>query len=700
MKFIKNGPDFPHQLLDAHNKNNLVFFCGAGISYKAGLPNFKGLVDQLYHEIYDKKNTNELQAFESKNYDRVISLLENRVIGGKENTRRAIHSILTPKMEPQELKDNGALKMHASLLILASGTNDGHDQTVRLVTTNFDRLFEIELANKEVKNIKCYQAPLLPAANHKLNGIIYLHGLLPESSSCTADDLNQLVLSSDDFGSAYLTQGWASNFVKDLLREYSVCFVGYSVNDPVISYMMDAHRASSREPREMFVFASYDEEKNKEDEAERWKNKNLTPILYRSNDNDHELLHNSIEQWALFYKQTDAKDKIQLIDELLSTEQPKSLKEDDNFVVDQLIWALSDKSGLPALSFSKKNTLSSSYWIDTLINKKVLLPDLSDIGDNEFFNSVRSALDSYYLTKDRALLRVFNFIENNLEQFELLLLLTKINDDLLNNKEFTLLPSLRRRCFLHMKLRALIKNAIDNHESAYEKNKNIESDSANDRPSPLMCKLWLLFLEGQVTLTSNFNGAMYLFDNTYFIKSFESENLSIDQIKANFNRTGMNAALKYDLLQYFLPVIEIFKSTNSGEMSVGDDSIGFRLRFSNITEQESNMLPILRLLPTEQQVLQKDLPWLEEVYTWLPIFEELMTDSMELMKSLRESAKNKTTKDTKELDQSIMPLGLMLLLSWTAMKEKNPMEAEKVVTRWRAMPWEIFTKLANTLTVP
>ena len=51
MQFVKGGPDIPEQLLQAHEDGQVVFFCGAGISYPAGLPGFQGLVDQLYSDL-------------------------------------------------------------------------------------------------------------------------------------------------------------------------------------------------------------------------------------------------------------------------------------------------------------------------------------------------------------------------------------------------------------------------------------------------------------------------------------------------------------------------------------------------------------------------------------------------------------------------------------------------------------------------
>jgi hypothetical protein len=87
---------------------------------------------------------------------------------------------------------------------------------------------------------------------------VYLHGLLPENLS--EEDLNRLVVSSGDFGLAYLSERWAARFVAELFRGYTVCFVGYSINDPVLRYMMDAlaaDRLMGEAPVEAFAFGSY-----------------------------------------------------------------------------------------------------------------------------------------------------------------------------------------------------------------------------------------------------------------------------------------------------------------------------------------------------------------------------------------------------------------------------------------------------------
>ena len=43
MQFVKNGPDVPERLLQAHEDGKVVFFCGAGVSYPAGRPRFRSI---------------------------------------------------------------------------------------------------------------------------------------------------------------------------------------------------------------------------------------------------------------------------------------------------------------------------------------------------------------------------------------------------------------------------------------------------------------------------------------------------------------------------------------------------------------------------------------------------------------------------------------------------------------------------------
>ena len=266
MQFVSGGPDIPEGLLQAHEEGRVVFFRGAGISCPAGLPGFAELVHKLYSDLEVIPNPVQGAAIKSKQFDRAIGLLEDSIVGGRETVRNCLATILEPDLN---LPD--ATATHEALLTLGRS----RDERTRLVTTNFDRLFEDVVANKGLSVERC-EAPLLPVPKNRWNAIVYLHGRLPVETGC--GDLDRLVISSGDFGLAYLTERWAARFVTELLRNFVVCFVGYSIDDPVLRYMMNAlaaDRLLGESPPEMFAFGSHS--KGKEDvRANEWHAKNVT----------------------------------------------------------------------------------------------------------------------------------------------------------------------------------------------------------------------------------------------------------------------------------------------------------------------------------------------------------------------------------------------------------------------------------------
>lgn len=157
MQFIANGPDIPDKLLQSHEEGKLAFFCGAGISYPAGLPGFKGLVEDIYNLCGTNRLDIEEDAFKRGQYDIVLELLERRLPGGRIKVRQTLVEALKPNLDRE-----GAVNTHASLLKLARDKED----KLRLVTTNFDRLFHIA-AEQNKQLFQTYVAPNLPVPKKK-----------------------------------------------------------------------------------------------------------------------------------------------------------------------------------------------------------------------------------------------------------------------------------------------------------------------------------------------------------------------------------------------------------------------------------------------------------------------------------------------------------------------------------------------------
>ena len=357
-QFIKNGPDIPNRFLQAHEGGDVVFFCGAGIS-RPHLPGFDGLVRKLFDGFGTPKVGGDAieNAIEQERYEVAVELLDKSVAGGRGTVREEIARILMPD------KDICSV-IHRSLLNLAYAGGK-----TRIVTTNFDRFFEKAIGNE---NIECYQAPALPVPKREWSGLVYLHGLLPESG---AQGLDDLVISSTDFGRAYILEQSAANFVRELFRNHSVCFVGYSINDPVIRYLLDAFaadRLSGVSGKEMYAFAGYSSD-DKNASRKEWDGKGVTPILYRS-DNKHAFLHNTLREWADIYKRGIEGKKI-IIDRHTKILPPKS---DGDFVGGQMRWAIADPAA--AKYFASLNPAPPLEWLDVFGDNRLGREDLPCFG--------------------------------------------------------------------------------------------------------------------------------------------------------------------------------------------------------------------------------------------------------------------------------------------------------------------------------
>ncbi|MEQ9412166.1 MAG: SIR2 family protein [Fuerstiella sp.] len=289
MRFIDGGPQIPDALLRARDEGRVVFFCGAGVSRaRAGLEDFFGLAESVIRELGAAEDCDaykvlrkaweigdELDVTGLISADRVFSLLE------REFTTRDIQSAVAKSLAPAAEVDRSA---HEILLRLAR-TPGGKTQ---LVTTNFDRLFESEAAG-----IPLFQPPRLPqpSRHDDLDGIVYLHGRVDAEYS--GAEGNGFVLSSADFGHAYLSEGWATEFFREIVREYVVVFVGYSADDPPVHYLLEGLR---RDPGSLHGIYAFQSDGSAELTA-RWKHKGVEAIAYSDADRHHALWE-TLEHWA------------------------------------------------------------------------------------------------------------------------------------------------------------------------------------------------------------------------------------------------------------------------------------------------------------------------------------------------------------------------------------------------------------------
>ena len=114
--------------------------------------------------------------------------------------------------------------------------------------------------------------------------MIHLHGRL--SNDTLGILATDLVLTSADFGDAYLRSGWAARFLFDLCRCRTIVLVGYTANDPPVRYILniiEADRARFPELHDVYALAGDDGAGRA---AAAWETIAVEPILYPAPEQD------------------------------------------------------------------------------------------------------------------------------------------------------------------------------------------------------------------------------------------------------------------------------------------------------------------------------------------------------------------------------------------------------------------------------
>ena len=677
MQFITHGPDIPDALLQAHEEGRVVFFCGAGISYPAGLPGFKGLVEQIYRLNGTAPSDIEREAFERGQFDATLDLLERRLPGQRLAVRRELAKALKPN-----LRRRGATDTQAALLRLARS----REGALRLVTTNFDRVFHTA-AKRTGQEFQAYAAPMLPIPkNSRWNGLVYLHGLLPDKTDDTA--LNRLVVTSGDFGLAYLTERWAARFVSELFRNYVVCFVGYSINDPVLRYMMDA-LAADRMLGEVtpHAWALGDCEPGREHRKTiEWEAKGVTPILYEvpAGGHDHSALHQTLHAWAETYRDgVLGKERI-IVSHALA--RPAASTQQDDFV-GRMLWALSDRSGLPAKRFADFNPVPSLDWLlDAFSDERFgdsdlarfRVPSHQEMDAKLRFSLIRRPapydstppmlLASGGMTGsqwDDVMFHLARWLVRHLDDPRLVLWIAQCGGQ------------------MHDRWPWLIEHELDRFASLARDGKTAEleeilSQAPNAIPGPLMRTLWRLLLSGRVK------------------SSWRDPDLY--RWKGRLKREGLTATLRLELRELLAPQVALKKPFRWGDEA---ENTNEPTRIRQLVDWElvlaaDHVHSALRDLVDER--------WASALPLLLEDFQQLLRDALDLLRELGE-ADDRSDRSHWDMP-SITPhwqnrgfrdwVSLIELLrdAWLAVRGIDSARATRIAQAWFELPYPTFKRLA------
>ena len=303
-------PPIPERLLLAHARGEVLFVTGAGISRPSCLPDFRGLVIEVYAKLDIKvhsvltaipqgvcdqwivstnslndKQVAEIRRFIKGDYDVVLGMLERRM----DTLSARVSSVRTTISQVLRGYEARPAPIHRALMQLSDRAG-----LTTIVTTNFDWLLEEAKQGKGPIQTYTLGGIPRPSRSHEFAGVLHIHGALDRDPERASD----LIITDHDFGEFYMRRRAVSDFIYDAARLFHLVLVGYSANDPPMRYLLNAVAADGSrfdDLKERFTFVGT--AKPDPIEMEDWKGRGITPVPY-DKANDHAILRLQMERWA------------------------------------------------------------------------------------------------------------------------------------------------------------------------------------------------------------------------------------------------------------------------------------------------------------------------------------------------------------------------------------------------------------------
>lgn len=343
-EWCSDGVSLPHEIEHALNSDSLVFFCGAGVSAASPscLPGFRGLVEDIASDL-------GMSALLPADHNAPVQF--DVIMGELNELQHDVHSRVSSRIRAT-VEPNS---YHSDLLRLSNGAG----RSTRIVTTNFDLLFERAAEQLEMR-VTVHTAPALPLGDD-FAGLVHLHGPVDPLPG------QRLVVTDADFGRAYITEGWATQFLTRMFQTYVTVFVGYSADDTVMRYLA---RSLPSGGRPKFAFMA---EEGPGEMSEKWARLGVTPITYPSPAGaPHASFRDFIEHWRQRVTATSAQ-RFDRIKQIVQAGPSSDVVSDD-----ELAWLLRD----PEHARHFRHEADATTWISRL-NAQGILEEIFDPTPND-----------------------------------------------------------------------------------------------------------------------------------------------------------------------------------------------------------------------------------------------------------------------------------------------------------------------------
>ncbi len=274
----KINDNYLKEIKEEFKKGSLCLFCGAGVSIKAGIPNWSFLLKGLLQNLVDKqlgdfsidpKKQRQLAEFYYDEFG-VSSLIVGQYL--KNGLGESFLEDVREALYQNNPSDSDILNTIVELC-----RPQRERKTLNsIITFNFDDLIEKNLIKNRIKH-----RPIHSEGQRALNSeipIYHPHGYLPRGQKLT--EQNEIVFSEDAYHSQFIEPFSWSNLVQlNHLNNNTCLLVGISLTDPNLRRLLDVSmRKNPDKQLRHYIFKrrySTDEIKEKLEKSELSGDKNF-----------------------------------------------------------------------------------------------------------------------------------------------------------------------------------------------------------------------------------------------------------------------------------------------------------------------------------------------------------------------------------------------------------------------------------------
>lgn len=219
---LLNNKDFENSIL----ANKICVFLGAGVARNIEMPDWQGLASNITQFCLNRNILNHSQTLILKSFTDPLKIISYCIQETEEKKQQVSLNqhlqklFIDDPLEHYRKSNNNVYKLLLELY---------QSEKVLIVQTNYDHVIEEVVNNSDLNRKLQPYVPFLDESQLELtnNLIVYLHGKFEK-------DYNNIILTKQKYNEVYVlkkSKVKQEKFFNDLLKEYTIIMLGYSLQD-------------------------------------------------------------------------------------------------------------------------------------------------------------------------------------------------------------------------------------------------------------------------------------------------------------------------------------------------------------------------------------------------------------------------------------------------------------------------------------